>query len=50
LFAGLRYFDDKKDVQTILVAALPQLDVNGAYNNRLGKAAGGHWISELLNN
>ena len=50
LFAGLRYFDDKKDVQTILVAALPKLDVNGAYNNRLSKAAGGHWISELLNN
>lgn len=50
LFAGLRYFDDKKDIQTILVAGLPQLDVNGAYNNRLGKAAGGHWISELFNN
>lgn len=48
LFAGLRYFDDKKDVQTILVAAMPQVDVNGAYNNRLGKASGGHWITELL--
>ncbi|MCM0582573.1 threonylcarbamoyl-AMP synthase [Weissella diestrammenae] len=42
LFAGLRHFDDQKDIQTILVASMPDTPENAAYNNRLGKAAGGH--------
>jgi len=44
LFAGLRNFDDRKDVQTILVAAMPDLPENAAYNNRLGKSAGGQYF------
>ncbi len=47
LFAGLRYFDDQKEVQTILVASMPAQSENAAYNNRLGKASGGHFASEL---
>ncbi|MDR3191374.1 MAG: threonylcarbamoyl-AMP synthase [Lactobacillaceae bacterium] len=45
LFAGLRYFDDRADIQTILVAALPTTQANAAYNNRLAKAAGGQFFS-----
>ena len=48
LFAGLRYFDDRKDVRTVLVAAMPSTPENSAYNNRLGKSSGGHWVTELL--
>lgn len=40
LFAGLRYFDDRKDVRTVLVAAMPSTPENSAYNNRLGKSSG----------
>jgi L-threonylcarbamoyladenylate synthase len=48
LFAGLRYFDERPDVLTVLVSALPDTPENAAYNNRLAKSAGGHWISEVL--
>jgi len=48
LFAGLRYFDERPDVQTILVAAMPNTPANSAYNNRLGKAASGQNVAELL--
>lgn len=48
LFAGLRHFDDRKDVLTVLVAAMPNTPENSAYNNRLGKSSGGHWVTELL--
>jgi L-threonylcarbamoyladenylate synthase len=48
LFAGLRYFDDRADVETVLVTALPDTPENAAYNNRLNKSAGGHWITEVL--
>ena len=48
LFAGLRYFDERDDVQTILVAAMPNTPANSAYNNRLGKASSGQNVSELF--
>lgn len=48
LFAGLRYFDDRTDIQTVLVAAMPATSENAAYNNRLSKSSGGHWISDVL--
>ncbi|GAK30036.1 SUA5 family translation factor [Weissella oryzae SG25] len=48
LFAGLRRFDDWAEVTTILVTALPDIAQNAAYNNRLGKASGGHWVNELF--
>lgn len=40
LFAGLRNFDDQKNVKMILVAEMPLQPENAAYNNRLAKAAG----------
>ncbi|MBM7616830.1 L-threonylcarbamoyladenylate synthase [Weissella uvarum] len=48
LFAGLRFFDEKPDVQTILVAKMPETSENAAYNNRLNKAAGGQDVSSLI--
>lgn len=48
LFAGLRYFDGQTDVQTILVARMPETSRNAAYNNRLNKAAGSHFVTELF--
>ncbi|KRN75285.1 hypothetical protein IV73_GL000448 [Weissella kandleri] len=44
LFAGLRNFDDQPMVKTILVARLADTPANGAYNNRLNKAAGGQYF------
>lgn len=41
LFAGLRYFDDRDDIATILVAELAHTSANAAYNNRLGKSSSG---------
>ncbi len=40
LFAGLRNFDDQKNVKMILVAEMPLQPENAAYNNRLAKASG----------
>ncbi len=48
LFAGLRHFDAQPNVNTILVAKMPETSANAAYNNRLNKAAGGQDVSELL--
>ncbi|MCM0598891.1 L-threonylcarbamoyladenylate synthase [Periweissella fabalis] len=39
LFAGLRYFDDRDNIETILVHRFADQGVGRAYNNRLGKAA-----------
>lgn len=47
LFAGLRHFDGKSEVQTIFVADFPRDSVHAAYNNRLLKASGGHRATEL---
>ncbi|MBS9336477.1 L-threonylcarbamoyladenylate synthase [Fructobacillus papyrifericola] len=41
LFAGLRYFDDDKTVDTIYVQSMPEIGLGKAYNNRLAKASGG---------
>lgn len=46
LFAGLRYFDDRDDVETILVHHFADEGVGLAYNNRLGKAASGQYFTE----
>ncbi|MBZ2404759.1 L-threonylcarbamoyladenylate synthase [Liquorilactobacillus hordei] len=40
LFAGLRYFDDKKDVKWILAAGFAEQGLGIAYMNRLKKSAG----------
>lgn len=48
LFAGLRRFDDWTEVRTILVATMPDIPENAAYNNRLDKASGGHTVTEVL--
>lgn len=45
LFAGLRYFDDREDVETILVHHFDDDGVGLAYNNRLGKAASGQYFT-----
>lgn len=41
LFAGLRFFDDQKDVASILVQGLDATGLGAAYMNRLNKSAGG---------
>ena len=41
LFAGLRFFDDQKDVASILVQGLDATGLGTAYMNRLNKSAGG---------
>lgn len=41
LFAGLRFFDDQKDVAFILVQGLDATGLGAAYMNRLNKSAGG---------
>lgn len=47
LFAGLRYFDDRKEITTILVQRFADEGVGLAYNNRLGKAASGQfWTAD----
>lgn len=42
LFGGLRYFDDKKNIEKIYVQGFDQGQASLAYMNRLNKAAGGH--------
>lgn len=44
LFAGLRYFDDRNDVKTILVHHFEKEGVGLAYDNRLGKASSGQFF------
>lgn len=44
LFAGLRYFDERDDVETILVHHFADEGVGLAYNNRLGKASSGQYF------
>ncbi|MGX7051253.1 L-threonylcarbamoyladenylate synthase [Leuconostoc palmae] len=46
LFAGLRFYDDEPDIQTIYVEKMPAIGLGKAFNNRLGKASGNH---EFLN-
>ncbi|CUS26623.1 hypothetical protein FC70_GL000379 [Paucilactobacillus oligofermentans DSM 15707 = LMG 22743] len=41
LFAGLRYFDDQPEVNTIMVQSFEANDLGLAYMNRLEKSAGG---------
>ncbi|AIG66080.1 Threonylcarbamoyl-AMP synthase [Weissella ceti] len=47
LFAGLRHFDGRAEIQTIFVADFPRDSIHAAYNNRLLKASGGHRATEL---
>ena len=42
LFGGLRYFDDKNNIDRIFVQGFSQGQESLAYMNRLNKAAGGH--------
>jgi L-threonylcarbamoyladenylate synthase len=44
LFAGLRYFDDMKNINAIYVEAFNDGEESWAYMNRLNKAAGGKHI------
>ncbi|KRL00139.1 L-threonylcarbamoyladenylate synthase [Liquorilactobacillus capillatus] len=44
LFAGLRYFDNKKQIHYILAAAFPEEGLGAAYMNRLRKAAGNQFF------
>ena len=41
LFAGLRYFDEHSEINTILVQAFENQGLGTAYMNRLEKSAGG---------
>lgn len=45
LFAGLRYFDDMKNIKTIYVEGFNKGEYSLAYMNRLNKAAGGHHLT-----
>lgn len=44
LFAGLRYFDDRQEIEKIYVEGFNQGEESLAYMNRLNKAAGGHHV------
>lgn len=44
LFAGLRYFDDRPEIEKIYVEGFNQGEESLAYMNRLNKAAGGHHV------
>lgn len=46
LFAGLRYFDDCNNIETILVHRFADQGLGLAYNNRLGKAASGQYFDK----
>lgn len=46
LFGGLRYFDDKAEIETIYVQGFDEGEESLAYMNRLNKAAGGHHFNK----
>lgn len=46
LFGGLRYFDDKKNIQKIYVQGFNDGEESLAYMNRLNKAAAGHHFNK----
>lgn len=48
LFAGLRYFDERDDVETILVHHFADKGLGLAYNNRLGKASSGQFFDNQM--
>ncbi|WP_261806976.1 L-threonylcarbamoyladenylate synthase [Lapidilactobacillus luobeiensis] len=45
LFAGLRDFDDRPEIKTILAAGVPENGLGIAYMNRLKKSAGGQFFA-----